>query len=72
MRTGPHTAPQDAEFPVNANSLYIKSSFLRLDEVEGAFNCVNSFLTMFRVTFGMGTTLTVCSPYVLVFTAFAS
>jgi len=50
LRTGPHTAPQDAEFPANVNGLNFISSTLHSGEVLGALNWVDSLLAQFGST----------------------
>jgi len=50
IRTGPHTAPQNAEFPANVNGLNITASILHLDEIQGALNWVHSSLAQFGST----------------------
>ena len=54
LRTGPHAAPQNAEFSSIVNGLDIKSSILHSDEVEGALNWVSSLLALFGVAFAWG------------------
>jgi hypothetical protein len=61
LRTGPHTAPQNAEIPENVNGLDITSSILHSGEVKGELNWVNSLLALFWGDFGVGTTRW-CTP----------
>jgi hypothetical protein len=49
IRTRPHTAPQNAEFPANVNGLDT-SSILHSDEVKGALSWVDSLLAQFGYT----------------------